>query len=255
MRVCWLVAFSIVSVPLCAQPAPPPGSDQTRPQRSQVFIAPSGKPFRAAQGMPYPLATWFAAADTNHDGKIDANEFRADFAAFFNELDVNHDGRISSDEITRYENEVAPEVQVGSAAMGGGMMGAGKGRGMGGGHRRGGGGGGGMGRGGGGPSGGMDDEMGGNAQGGLSADAIRRMEDMPRGAGMFGLINSPEPVAAMDTDMSGSVTRAEAQGAADRRFHMLDPDNKGFVTLASLPEVPILKMRGKMRDHKRSGRL
>ncbi len=242
MRVYWLIALSLISAPASAQPVPPPGGDQPRPPRSQVFIAPSGKPFRAPPGAPYPLATWFAAADTNHDGKIDANESRADFTAFFNELDVDHDGRVGPDEITRYENEVAPEVQVGSANMGGGMMGAGRGPGMGGGHRRGGGGG----R----PSGGMGDERGGGPTGGPSADAIRRMEDMPRGAGMFGLINSPEPVAAMDTDMSGSVTRAEAQGAADRRFHMLDPDSTGFVTLASLPEVPVVKMR----DHKRSNR-
>lgn len=252
MRIRWLVAFSIVSMPLSAQPAPPSGGDQPRPQRSQVFIAPSGKTFRAPLGTPYPLATWFAATDTNHDGKIDVNEFRADFARFFNELDVDHDGRISSDEISRYEQEIAPEVQVGSAGMGGGMMGGRRGGGMGGGHPRGGGGGGG-GMGGGGPPGGMEGNMGGGPGGGSSADSVRRMEDMPRGAGIFGLINSPEPVAAMDTDLSGSVTRSEAQGAADRRFHMLDPDSKGFVTLATLPEVPILKMSGKMRDYKRSG--
>jgi len=51
---------------------------------------------------------------------------------------------------------------------------------------------------------------------------VRRSEDIPRGTGRFGLINSPEQVTAMDTDMSGLVTRAEAQSAADRRFNMPD---------------------------------
>ena len=39
--------------------------------REQVFIAPSGEPFRVAGDAPYPVAQWFSGADKNGDGKLD----------------------------------------------------------------------------------------------------------------------------------------------------------------------------------------
>ena len=200
-----------------------------------VIDARHEKPLRAPPGDPYPISAWFTAADTNHDWKIDAADSRVDFQAFFNELDVDHDGRISSDEITRYEREVAPEVQVGSAGLGAALTGGGRGGGMAGGHRHGSGGMSIGGMGGAGSFGGRGDDRRGSAGGDSSSvSMVRRSEDIPPGAGRFGLINSPEPVAAMDTDMSGLVTRAEAQSAADRRFNMPDRDNQGFFDFGDL---------------------
>jgi len=55
-----------------------------------------------------------------------------------------------------------------------------------------------------GSSGGSGDDTRGSAGSDRSSvSRVRRSENIPRGAGRFGFINSPEPVAAMDTDMSG----------------------------------------------------
>lgn len=80
--------------------------------RGQVFIAPSGEPFRAGRDEPYPVAKWFAAADADHDGRLTRAEFTADFERFFRTLDQDGDGRLRFAEINRYEQEVAPEVQA-----------------------------------------------------------------------------------------------------------------------------------------------
>ena len=77
---------------------------------TQLFISPMGEPFRAIDGKPYPIADWFAGADTNKDGMVTRPEFRADALRFFKTLDVNGDGKLSEDEIVRYEKQIAPEI-------------------------------------------------------------------------------------------------------------------------------------------------
>lgn len=84
--------------------------DAPRPPRMQLFISPSGQPFRAAMDQPYPVAAWFAAADADHDGKLTRAEFRADADAWFGKLDRDHDGQISMPEVTVWENETVPEM-------------------------------------------------------------------------------------------------------------------------------------------------
>ena len=184
-----------------------PVSPAVRSVDEQVFIAPSGKPFRAPLGAPYPVATWFAEADRNHDGKISESEFTADFADFFATLDVDHDGFVRPDEIQRYEHDVAPEVQ----SFGGG------------GSRH------------------YYENSGGRSEGSASVGKSTEIEsdlktDRPSGGGRFGLINIPEPVAGMDIDFNGSVNRNELIGAARRRFRLLDPDAKGSLALSDLPK-------------------
>ena len=80
------------------------------PGMNRVFISPSGEPFRPSTAAPNGFETWFARVDTNHDGKIDRAEFRADAAAFFKRVDVNGDGVIDGFEIAAYERTIAPEV-------------------------------------------------------------------------------------------------------------------------------------------------
>ena len=82
--------------------------DMTAPLN--LFISPSGKPFRADPGKPYPVVDWFNAADKDHDRKLTQAEFRADADAFFHELDINKDGVIDSREVAYYEKITAPEI-------------------------------------------------------------------------------------------------------------------------------------------------
>ena len=176
--------------------------------RMQTFVAPSGEPFRVPEDQPYPVAKWFAAADKNGDGKLDFAEFEADFMRFFDQLDVNHDGAIDGIERTRYENEVVPETLGSSWAL----------------ESR------------------QNDEAedvdfgSGDDQG---ATTIKR--DKPRygsnpvGAARFDLLGMPEPVAAMDTELRGRISRRVAEEAARQRFGVLDEQNLGYLTLAGLP--------------------
>jgi Ca2+-binding EF-hand superfamily protein len=93
-------------------PAQPPSPPAAGPPVI-VFMSPMGEPFRRRDGPGEPIERWFQAADTDHDGALSVTEFQADAVRFFATLDVNHDGEIAPDEITRYETEVAPEVQMG----------------------------------------------------------------------------------------------------------------------------------------------
>ena len=68
----------------------------------QVFFSPSGQPFRAPQGKPYPVMDWFNAADANHDGMITRNELIAWRNAEFDRFDRNHDGYIDISDAPRF---------------------------------------------------------------------------------------------------------------------------------------------------------
>ena len=92
--------------------------------RAQLFISPAGQPFRAPLGAPYPVAAWFAQADRDHDGRLTREEFRADAETWFKTLDANSDGQISMPEVTRWENELVPEItQPTFGGFGGGQPG------------------------------------------------------------------------------------------------------------------------------------
>lgn len=215
MRGWWAIGAMMAGSAVAQVPGPPPAA---RSYGGQLFVAPSGEPFHAADGAPYPVADWFASTDRNHDGRVDQGEFVAGFMRFFDSLDLDHDGVLRQNEIERYEQEVAPEVQSGIDSD----------RGF---HPR-------------------DLEApGGSASeddgnGPRSADVGRSSaiesdlkSERPSGGGRYGLINIPEPVASMDVDFNGSVSRVEAQAAARRRFALLDPDAKGALTLADLPQT------------------
>jgi hypothetical protein len=203
-----------------------------------LFVSPSGRPYRAAPGEPYPVVVWFAEADTDHNGSLDRAELRADAAAFFAILDRNHDGVIDSDEVAYYEQNIVPEIlrhrptpqaaaeaRIILAQFGGGGMG---------------GGGGGMGGGGGGAGGGGG-HGGGRRGGGSQAPSGTAQAPGPEtmGAAPFNLFSEPEPVTAADTRFDGRITLAEFQAAADRHFDALDVKGAGKITLADLPKTAV----------------
>lgn len=190
------------------------------PNLPSVFVSPAGKAFRAGPHEPYPSVLWFAAADADGNGALTSVEFEQDATGFFRELDVDGDGRLGPREIERYEAEITPEVSMAGSrppiGLGGGMPGP-------------------MGPGGGPPGG---------RPGPGGPPRAMRYGEMPMGAGMFGLLNIPEPVTAADLDISGSVTLDEFRRAARQRFALLDADRDGRLTLQELPQTPFQRIRG-----------
>lgn len=81
---------------------PPPGGGV----HVQLFISPSGEPFRGQDG----LTDWFAGADADKDGALTLAELRADAMRFFKVLDANGDGQIDGAENGVYETKIAPEI-------------------------------------------------------------------------------------------------------------------------------------------------
>jgi hypothetical protein len=164
------------------------------------------------------VAAWFAGADSDGDGRLTRAEFVADGARYFGVLDSSGDGTLQATEIDSYEAGVLAPLARGPGPRGG--------------HRPGGIPPGGM------PSGGVP--PGAVPPGGPpSAPKMRAMPDLPRGAGLFGLINSPHPVKAADRDMDSRVTKAEWQRTLSDRFAMLDKDRAGALALETLPKTPV----------------
>lgn len=186
-----------------------------------VFISPAGKPYRARPGEPYPAVVWFAAADADHDGRLTLEEFRRDAEAFFRELDTDRNGIIDGFEVQAYEQKVAPEIlpRVEGLAAGEGMdLSLGKDRGS---------------------RGGPDI---GAARGGRRGGPLRAGDQRPEGAGLYGLLNEPEPVASADARFDGKITPADFRAAADRRFAALDVKKLGYLTLPDLPKTPVQEL-------------
>src|SRR6059058_6027803 len=93
-------------------PSPPAPPQFTSHRGGRLFISPMGEPFRPAARDDDGLADWFNQADANHDGRLTLDEMQKDAQRFFTTLDVAKDGEIDPDDITRYESEIAPEIQT-----------------------------------------------------------------------------------------------------------------------------------------------
>lgn len=201
--------FALFPILLLSAQTAAPAAAEAPSGRPRIFIAPSGEPFHT-YGTD-PVAQWFAGADKNGDGKLDLAEFTADFLRFFDQLDVNHDGAIDGIERTRYENQVAPETLGGSFIEevqqdDGDQGGAGV------------------------------DGFGGDDSGASTVSKPKPLYGSnPTGAARFDLLGLPEPVAAMDTELRGRITRKMATEAAQLRFNVLDSLHRGYLTLDELP--------------------
>ena len=178
-----------------------------------MFISPMGEPFRPAGRDDDALADWFRQADRNHDGRLTLDEMQQDAERFFASLDVAHDGEIDPDDITRYEDVIAPEISSGphfdTAALSdaGSAGGAGQARG---GHDR---------------------------RGGGSHWRNQDDNESHLGAARYGLLDLPEPVVSADSDFNRGVSLPEFRNAAAQRFIALDIDHHGFLTLAELESI------------------
>ena len=102
MRISMILLTSLIAL------SPVPATAATsHGHAGRPFISPMGEPFFSGQGGE-PLAVWFAQADANHDGSLTLAEMQTDADRFFGLLDINHDGEIDPDEITHYEQVIAP---------------------------------------------------------------------------------------------------------------------------------------------------
>jgi Ca2+-binding EF-hand superfamily protein len=178
--------------------------------QEQVFFSPSGEPFRAKSGEPYPMAKWFAQADTDHDGRISHDEFVADAVNFFEKLDVNHDNYISSVENTRYETEIAPEITRMDPRIQQPRI--------------------------------IKQE--------IDDHPDQSDSDMPNGgkyikqilgAAQYGLIDEPQPIRAADSNFDFRVSMDEWLAATEERFKLLDRNGDGYITMDELPTTPFQK--------------
>lgn len=181
------------------------------------FISPMGEPFRARKPGEDTLARWFYQADRNRDGMLRLDEMQADADHFFAKLDTSHDGVIEPDEITAYEWEVAPEIQVGSrwrrsnpAATAAPTPQA--------------------------DSSEPGDRRSGRRRGSGRHDAQSSdgLDYGLQGAARYALLNIPQPVAAADTNFDRGITVGEFRQAAVERFNLLDTARTGRLTLAEL---------------------
>jgi hypothetical protein len=175
-----------------------------------LFLSPMGVPFRAEAAAADPVEKWFARADADGNGALVPFELRRDAARFFAALDLDGDGEIGPAEMARYENEVAPEVQVGLQ-----MRGAGVGDWRGAGSRR---------------------------------RRVAVYDKGLEGAGRYAFLNLPQPVIAADSDMNRGVSREEFERAAGERFALLDSDGDGRLVRAELPPLPRPRLRKKHND-------
>ncbi len=191
------------------------------------FISPMGEPFRPPSSGEAPIARWFVRADQNHDGTLAADEMQADADRFFARLDRNRDGQIDPQEITAYEYDIAPDVQVNSQWKRPRGEVAAK------------------------PESESDRP---------TWDSKRKREDRHdgyradglQGAARYGLLNIPQPVASADADHDRLITLTEFRQAASYRFKLLDSHGQGRVTLpqleARLPTRPKGKRANPRKD-------
>jgi len=203
------------------------------------FISPMGEPFRARTATDDTLADWFYKVDSNRDGVLTPAEMQADAERFFATLDTNHDEQIDPEELANYEYEIAPDIQVMSRTK--------------------------------------------RAPGQPAPAALKNDDDEDRpssrerrhreyddlaslglggalqGAGRYGLLNMPEPVAAADTDFNRAISLQEFKVAAITRFQLLDSARQGRLTLSQLealrPAPPMPGHRPKLKKDARDNRV
>ena len=206
MRLIFPLLLLLAPTALPAKAPPPP------PVHNGPFLSPMGEPFRSHAAASANAGAWFAAADRDGDGAVVAAELSEDAARFFALLDGDRDGELEMVEIARYENDVAPEVQVGLQMR----------------------------------STGVGDWRGDRRR------RVPVYERRVEGAGRYSFLNIPQPVIAADYDLNRGVSRAEFKQAAAERFARLDTDRDGRLTRAELPPLPQPRYRRGRNDEERA---
>lgn len=170
-----------------------------------LFISPAGEPFRSPEGGAAALKAWFDGADADKDGKLTFAEFLADHNRFFAVADDNKNEILAGIDVTVYEQDLVPEI-LGPEGPGRNLR--------------------------------INQDK---------LDSMRLAGERPKvlsaesrtGAGLFGLLNEPQPIRVADRDMDFRVTREEWAKAARDRFDRLDTNKDAALTVAELePRLP-----------------
>ncbi|HXV01197.1 MAG TPA: EF-hand domain-containing protein [Caulobacteraceae bacterium] len=103
MKALAILGLGLLALPLAGATQAPTG---------RVFVSPSGEPVHPSAAAPDPFEAWFSRVDSNHDGRIDRDELRADATQVFQRLDTNHDGAIDGFEVAAYEKGVAADLDI-----------------------------------------------------------------------------------------------------------------------------------------------
>ncbi|PXA83529.1 hypothetical protein DMC47_43030 [Nostoc sp. 3335mG] len=177
------------------------GAQGCGPPFAKVYIAPMGEPVRT-DGFTDPMKKWFDQADADHDGKVTPAELQADSDRFFTTLDKDKSGELDPQEMSDYENVVAPEIKLYQ------------------------------------PGQDVKPRTGKQRHEAKRAARSRANYEAPYGAGLWASLNVPEPIAAADYDLNRGISRAELAQAATNRWPLLDPQGLGYLTYASLPKSP-----------------
>lgn len=185
---------------LLLAPAALPAQPPVPVARPGTFLSPMGEPFRSVDPAADNVGAWFSAADGDRDGGLSLDEALQDAGRFFATLDRDGNGELGPAEIARYENDIAPEVQVGLQMR----------------------------------SEGFGDWRGRDSRR-RKAMAFKKGIN---GAGRFAFLNIPQPVIAADFDMNRGVSSDEFSRAARQRFALLDKDGDSRLVRAELPPLP-----------------
>ena len=202
----WALALALQAAATGVQ-APPEqaivvnGAPGCGPPFARVYVAPMGEPVRT-DGFTDPMKTWFDRADADHDGKVTLAELQADSDRFFTTLDKDKSGELDPQEMSDYENVVAPEIKLYQ------------------------------------PGQDKKPRTGKQRHEAKTAARSRANYEAPYGAGLWASLNIPEPIAAADYDLNRGISRAELAQAAANRWPLLDPRGLGYLTYAALPKSP-----------------
>lgn len=214
MRQAFLLALLLASPAAARRDAPTPVCSE--PARPVLFISPMGEPFRPTDGPgDDPVRRWFDQADRNRDGMLTVGELMLDGDRFFATLDKDRSGELLPDEVSAYEQDIAPEIRLyqrrPERAADGGAGGPGKDE-------------------------DRDRARGAKRQGGRAGAGGGY--DGAIGAGRYAFLNIPNPVAAADRDLNRAITVQEFRAAAADRFADLDPRQTKALSFAQLPKTP-----------------
>lgn len=206
-----LLATMAAAAPLAAaRKADLPSAVCPEPVKAQLFITPMGELFRPRDDDDQPVKRWFDQTDRDHDGRLTIGEMMLDADRWFALLDKDGDGELLPNEVRAYEDDAA-EIRLYQARRE--------------------------------PPPAMDgkptpEERRPKPKKPPKLKAGESGYDGAMGAGRYGFLNIPNPIAAADADINRAVDLKEFRAAAAARFRDLDPSQEKALTLAGLGKTP-----------------